>query len=68
MIDYRSRVEYVGEAVPNEGTAYLKGKRGIVTAHLYNLDDDDCYAEVTFMEDGGTRTLNVKNLKEIPNV
>lgn len=64
MIDYRSRVEYVGEIVPNEATAHLKGMKGIITHDPYTLGDDR-YAEVTFMHDGGTRVINVANLKEI---
>jgi len=60
MIDFRSRVEYVGEQ-----TEFLKGYKGIVTSRLAFTEEDDSYVEVTFIDDGATRLINVKNLKVI---
>lgn len=65
MIDFRSRVEYTGEGAPNEATEFLKGFKGIVTGKSAFITEDESFVEVTFIDDGGTRIVNVANLRDI---
>lgn len=65
QIEFRSRVEYVGNGNPVYATEHLKGFKGIVTKPIWTVGEHS-FAEVTFIDDGGTRCVYVENLKLIP--